>query len=158
MVGLEARREFDLGELRQRRRATLPVLAGIGGMAVPVVIFLALNPGQDSALLLALGILGGIVLLRLARIRFGLLYFLLAAAAWVALQSSGIEPVVLGWTATSNCCCNFNRSCGRFTWWDTTATLGWTSTGSARIYAAMPAPTEWPKTSTRSRSDRRQAG
>ena len=32
------------GELRQRRRATLPVLAGIGGMTVPVVIFLALNP------------------------------------------------------------------------------------------------------------------
>jgi Na+/H+ antiporter NhaA len=44
VVGLEARREFDLGELRQRRRATLPVLAGIGGMTVPVVIFLALNP------------------------------------------------------------------------------------------------------------------
>jgi Na+/H+ antiporter NhaA len=49
VVGLEARREFDLGELRQRRRATLPVLAGIGGMTVPVVIFLALNAGRDSA-------------------------------------------------------------------------------------------------------------
>jgi Na+/H+ antiporter NhaA len=30
VVGLEARREFDLGELRQRRRAALPVLAGLG--------------------------------------------------------------------------------------------------------------------------------
>jgi Na+/H+ antiporter NhaA len=49
VVGLEARREFDLGELRQRRWATLPVLAGIGGMTVPVVIFLALNAGRDSA-------------------------------------------------------------------------------------------------------------
>ena len=49
VVGLEARREFDLGELRQRRRVALPVLAGIGGMTVPVVIFVALNTGRDSA-------------------------------------------------------------------------------------------------------------
>src|SRR5215217_6377787 len=49
VVGLEARREFDLGELRQRRRVALPVLAGIGGMTVPVVIFLAINSGRDSA-------------------------------------------------------------------------------------------------------------
>jgi hypothetical protein len=156
VVGLEARREFDLGELRQRRRVALPVLAGIGGMTVPVVIFLALNTGRDSAagwgvtmstdtafalgllalvarglpdrvriflltvvvvddlvallviatvysgpialrpLLLALGLFGSMLLLRLVRVRFGLLYFLLGVAAWVALQSSGIEPVVLG--------------------------------------------------------------
>src|SRR5512132_438167 len=48
VLGLEARREFDLGELRQRRRVALPVLAGLGGMIVPVVIFLALNAGGDS--------------------------------------------------------------------------------------------------------------
>jgi Na+/H+ antiporter NhaA len=48
VVGLEARREFDLGELRQRRRVALPVLAGLGGMIVPVVIFLALNAGAGS--------------------------------------------------------------------------------------------------------------
>ena len=156
VVGLEARREFDLGELRQRRRVALPVLAGLGGMIVPVMIFLAVNAGRDSAadwgvtmstdtafalgllalvarglpdrvriflltvvvvddlvallviatvysgpvaprpLLLALGLFGSMLLLRLARIRFGLLHFLLAAAAWVALQASGVEPVVLG--------------------------------------------------------------
>jgi Na+/H+ antiporter NhaA len=49
VVGLEARREFDLGELRQRRRVALPVLAGLGGMIVPVGLFLALNTGRDSA-------------------------------------------------------------------------------------------------------------
>src|SRR5690349_13125502 len=32
VVGLEARREFDLGELRERRRLVLPLLAGGGGM------------------------------------------------------------------------------------------------------------------------------
>ena len=36
VVGLEARREFDLGELRDRRRLALPVVAGLGGMVVPI--------------------------------------------------------------------------------------------------------------------------
>jgi len=49
VVGLEARREFDLGELRERRRFALPLLAGIGGMAVAVTIYLAFNAGRSSA-------------------------------------------------------------------------------------------------------------
>src|SRR5437868_7361161 len=49
VVGLEARREFDVGELRQRRRVALPVLAGLGGMAVPIGIYLAANAGRSSA-------------------------------------------------------------------------------------------------------------
>ena len=48
VIGLEARREFDLGELRERRRVALPLLAGLGGMAVPVLIYLAINAGHDS--------------------------------------------------------------------------------------------------------------
>jgi Na+/H+ antiporter NhaA len=49
VLGLEARREFDLGELRERRRFALPLLAGIGGMAVAVAIFLLFNAGRSSA-------------------------------------------------------------------------------------------------------------
>jgi Na+/H+ antiporter NhaA len=49
VLGLEARREFDLGELRERRRVALPVLAGIGGMAAAVAIYLAFNVGRSSA-------------------------------------------------------------------------------------------------------------
>src|SRR5438105_7824938 len=49
VVGLEARREFDMGELRERRRVALPLAAGIGGMLVPVAIYLALNAGRGSA-------------------------------------------------------------------------------------------------------------
>jgi Na+/H+ antiporter NhaA len=45
VVGLEARREFDVGELRIRSRVTLPVIVGLGGMAVPVIIFLIANAG-----------------------------------------------------------------------------------------------------------------
>ena len=48
VVGLEARREFDLGELRDRRRLALPFLAGIGGMAVPIALFLLIAPGDAS--------------------------------------------------------------------------------------------------------------
>jgi Na+/H+ antiporter NhaA len=49
VVGLEARREFDLGELRERRRVALPLLAGTGGMAAAVAIYLAVNAGRPSA-------------------------------------------------------------------------------------------------------------
>ncbi len=49
VVGLEARREFDLGELRERRRVALPLVAGIGGMALAIAIYLAFNAGRSSA-------------------------------------------------------------------------------------------------------------
>jgi Na+/H+ antiporter NhaA len=49
VVGLEARREFDIGELRERRRLAVPIAAGLGGMIVPVAIFLAVNAGHTSA-------------------------------------------------------------------------------------------------------------
>ncbi len=41
IVGLELKREFVAGDLRDPARATLPVVAAIGGMAVPAVIFVA---------------------------------------------------------------------------------------------------------------------
>jgi Na+/H+ antiporter NhaA len=49
VVGLEARREFDLGELRERRMVALPVVAAVGGMATTVAIYLLINAGHDSA-------------------------------------------------------------------------------------------------------------
>jgi Na+/H+ antiporter NhaA len=156
VVGLEARREFDLGELRERRRVTLPLLAGIGGMVVPIGIYLAFNAGHPSAhgwgtamstdtafalgmlalvgprfpdrlrafmltvvvvddlvalaviatvyssrvavvaLVVAFGILAAILLARALSVRAGPVYAALAAAAWVAVYKSGIDPVVVG--------------------------------------------------------------
>jgi Na+/H+ antiporter NhaA len=49
VAGLEARREFDMGELRERRRLALPVVVALGGMVVPVAIYLAVNAGRPSA-------------------------------------------------------------------------------------------------------------
>ena len=156
VVGLEARREFDMGELRDRRRLALPLAAGVGGMVVPVAIYLAVNAGRPSAhgwgtamstdtafalgmltlvgrsfparlraylltvtivddivalgviaivysedvalpaLLAALGIFGVILLVRAGGVRYGLVYALLGIPVWVALHSSGVEPIVVG--------------------------------------------------------------
>src|SRR5437870_2201953 len=49
VVGLEAKREFDMGELRERRRLAIPVMAAAGGMAVPVAIYEAFNAGGPGA-------------------------------------------------------------------------------------------------------------
>jgi Na+/H+ antiporter NhaA len=49
VVGLEARREFDLGDLRDRTRFVLPGLAGVVGLLIPVLIFLAINHGGAGA-------------------------------------------------------------------------------------------------------------
>ncbi|WP_202880597.1 Na+/H+ antiporter NhaA [Kribbella amoyensis] len=49
VVGLEARREFDLGDLRERSRFVLPVIAGVTGMVLPVLIYLAFTLGGDGA-------------------------------------------------------------------------------------------------------------
>lgn len=46
LVGLEIKREVLVGELSSRAKATLPVLAAIGGMATPALVFLAIN--QDA--------------------------------------------------------------------------------------------------------------
>jgi Na+/H+ antiporter NhaA len=48
VVGLEAKRELDMGELRERRRLTIPVFAALGGMTVPILIFLAFNAGGSA--------------------------------------------------------------------------------------------------------------
>jgi Na+/H+ antiporter NhaA len=156
VIGLEARREFDVGELRERRRVALPLLAGIGGMAVAVAIYLAVNAGRPSAhgwgvamstdtafalgmlalvgprfperlrsfmltvtvvddivallviatvytdevafdaLLIAVGLFALVIVAIRLGIRYGLVHFALAAAAWVALFESGVDPVVIG--------------------------------------------------------------
>jgi NhaA family Na+:H+ antiporter len=51
VAGLELKREFVAGDLREPRRAALPVAAAVGGMAVPALIFVLLNLGAaDGAL------------------------------------------------------------------------------------------------------------
>jgi NhaA family Na+:H+ antiporter len=48
VAGLELKREFVAGDLRDPRRAALPVAAAVGGMAVPALIFVAINAGSGT--------------------------------------------------------------------------------------------------------------
>jgi NhaA family Na+:H+ antiporter len=48
VVGLEIKRELVLGDLRDVRRAMLPIVAAIGGMIAPACIYLALQHGQPG--------------------------------------------------------------------------------------------------------------
>ncbi|HYI58006.1 MAG TPA: Na+/H+ antiporter NhaA [Microlunatus sp.] len=48
-IGLEVKRELTIGELTDRRRAAVPIVAAVAGLALPAVIFLALNAGTTAA-------------------------------------------------------------------------------------------------------------
>jgi NhaA family Na+:H+ antiporter len=45
VVGMEIKREMTVGELRDRRAVGLPVMAALGGMVVPALIYLSFNAG-----------------------------------------------------------------------------------------------------------------
>jgi Na+:H+ antiporter, NhaA family len=49
LVGLELKREFLTGDLRDRRRAALPIVAALGGMVVPAAIYIAFTAGSEAA-------------------------------------------------------------------------------------------------------------
>lgn len=49
VIGLEVRRELAMGELSDRRRVVVPVVAGVGGMVVPAALYLLLNPSSPES-------------------------------------------------------------------------------------------------------------
>jgi Na+/H+ antiporter NhaA len=48
-IGLEVKRELTIGELTDRHRAAVPIVAAVAGLALPAVIFLAFNAGTAAA-------------------------------------------------------------------------------------------------------------
>ena len=50
VAGLELKREFVAGDLRDPRRAALPVVAAVGGMATPAIVYVLWNLGPDGDL------------------------------------------------------------------------------------------------------------
>ena len=49
VVGLEVRRELSMGELTERRPLAQPAIAALCGLAVPALLYLAVNPSGDAA-------------------------------------------------------------------------------------------------------------
>ena len=48
VVGLEIKRELIIGELSSFRKAAVPIAAALGGMAVPALVFVFFNRGQET--------------------------------------------------------------------------------------------------------------
>lgn len=86
VIGLEVKRELTEGELTDRRAATLPLFAALGGMIAPALVFFAWNPSgpgssgwgipmaTDTAFAL------GVLALLGARVSSSLKFFLLTLA------------------------------------------------------------------------------
>lgn len=49
VVGLEIRRELELGELRDRRAAAVPAIAAVAGMVFPALLYVLINAGGEGA-------------------------------------------------------------------------------------------------------------
>ncbi len=86
VIGMELKRELLVGELADLKRAALPVVAAIGGMIAPALIYLALNPegaaargwGIPRATDIAFAV--GVLVLLAARVPKALITFLVALA------------------------------------------------------------------------------
>ena len=109
VVGMEIKRELVRGELRDRRAASLPVLAAFGGMVVPAVLFLAVNAGDAGrrgwAIPMATDIAFAVVVLAMlgARVPKQLKLFVLTLAivddigAIVVIAVFYSEGIAFGW-------------------------------------------------------------
>jgi NhaA family Na+:H+ antiporter len=86
VVGLELKREMMVGELSDLRQAALPIIAAIGGMAVPALIYLAFNPEGDAArgwgipMATDIAFAVGVLVLLAGRVPKALITFLVALA------------------------------------------------------------------------------
>lgn len=88
VVGLEIKRELVLGDLRDPRAAALPVMAALGGMLLPALIYIFINAGEGGEAIRGWGIpmatdiafALGIVALLGSRVPSGAKLFLLAVA------------------------------------------------------------------------------
>jgi NhaA family Na+:H+ antiporter len=104
VVGLEIKRELVLGELREPKAAALPVMAALGGMLFPALIYVVINSGGPAAALRGWGIpmatdiafAIGIVALLGSRVPSGAKLFLLAVA--IADDIGAIAVIALFYT------------------------------------------------------------
>ncbi|WP_447007872.1 Na+/H+ antiporter NhaA [Saccharothrix isguenensis] len=99
VVGLEIKRELAVGELRDRRAATLPALAALGGVVLPALLFLLLVGGGPEArgwgipLATDIAFAVGVLALLGSRIPAGAKLFLLSVAIVDDILAVGVIAV-----------------------------------------------------------------
>jgi NhaA family Na+:H+ antiporter len=106
VVGLEIKRELVLGDLRDPRAAALPVLAALGGMVVPALVYVFFNAGTAAGhgwgipMATDIAFAVGIVALLGSRVPSGAKLFLLAVA--IADDIGAIAVIAVFYTTELN--------------------------------------------------------
>ena len=115
VAGLEIKREMVVGELSDRKAAAGPVLAAVGGMIVPALIYFALQSGQPGErgwgvpMATDIAFVVGVMALLGPRVPFGLKIMLLSLAiaddigavvVIAVFYSAGLSWVMLGLAAS----------------------------------------------------------
>lgn len=113
VVGMELKREMLVGELADLRQAALPVIAAIGGMVMPALIYLAINHGGDAArgwgvpMATDIAFAVGALVLLASRVPKSLITFLVALAiaddlgAVVVIALFYTHKLAMGWLAVA---------------------------------------------------------
>lgn len=106
VVGLEIKRELVVGDLRDPKAAALPVMAALGGMILPALIYLSFNAGTDAAhgwgipMATDIAFAVGVVALLGKRVSPGAKLFLLAVA--IADDIGAIAVIAIFYTSDLN--------------------------------------------------------
>ncbi|MDD4977233.1 MAG: Na+/H+ antiporter NhaA [Gallionella sp.] len=113
VVGMELKREILVGELADLRQAALPIVAAIGGMVMPALIYLAVNHGGDAArgwgvpMATDIAFAVGVLVLLAGRVPKSLITFLVALAiaddlgAVLVIALFYTQQLALDWLAGS---------------------------------------------------------
>jgi NhaA family Na+:H+ antiporter len=103
VTGLEVKREIVLGELRELRRAALPIAAALGGMIAPAAVYLALQAGTPAErgwgipMATDIAFVVGCMALLGPRVPYGLRIMLLTLA--IADDLGAILVIAIGYSA-----------------------------------------------------------